>query len=181
MFWLLIFPDSLQCIISAHLTNSNARWTVHLLGGFWLNESNTWLFAVARSSQLWFCLWGLGQVYFTIMWDFLQRSWPLRWLFADANAISFSDIICERCRKCSYRFGMSLVLVNPQWWLGRESGTTQELKICSIFSAILALYRDRWKEIESYPSAILALWKDLLKEILVPFIGFHQCVVPCSH
>ncbi len=26
---------------------------------------------------------------------------------------SFSDIICERCRKFSHQFGMSLVLVNP--------------------------------------------------------------------
>jgi hypothetical protein len=95
MFWLLIFPDSPQCIISAHFTNSNAGLTVHLLGGFWLNESKTWLFAVARSSQLWFCLWGLGQVYFTVMWDCLQRSRPLRWLFADANAILFKILFVK--------------------------------------------------------------------------------------
>lgn len=95
MFWLLIFPGSLQCIICAHFTNSNAGWTVHLLGGFCLNESKTWLFAVARSSQLWFCLRGLGQVYFTVMWDCLQKSWPLRWLFADANAILFQILFVK--------------------------------------------------------------------------------------
>jgi len=95
MFWLLIFPDSLQCIISAHFTNSNAGWTVQLLGGFWLNESKTWLFAAARSSLLWFCLWGLGQVYFTVMLDCLQRSWPLRWLFEDANAILFQILFVK--------------------------------------------------------------------------------------
>jgi hypothetical protein len=161
MFWLLIFPDSLQCIISAHFTNSNAGWTV-LLGGFWWNESKTWLFAAARSSQLRFCLQGLGQVYFTVMWDCLQRSWPLKWLFADANAILFQILFVKDVESVH-------TILECLWCLWMRSGDLGErvaqhnLKICSIFSVILALYRDRW--IESYPSAILALWKDLLKEL----------------
>ncbi len=110
------------------------------------------------------CLRGLGQVYFTVMWDCLERSWPLRWLFADANTILFQILFVNDVESVH-------TILECLWclWirsdLGERVAQHKSGKFAVSFQQYSALYRDRWKEIESYPSAILALWKDLLKEL----------------